>query len=47
MNRHVATGFLGKLGGLGRDSEFSVATETGWPCVATENVMSRQGLGCY
>ena len=29
MNCYVATGFLGKLGGLGREREFSVATETG------------------
>ena len=34
MNRHVATRFLGKGASLGHEREFSVATETNWPCVA-------------
>ena len=35
MNYHVATGFLGKGVSLGRNREFSIVTETVWPCVTT------------
>ena len=40
---HVATGFLGRQGGLGRDRDFSIAIESCWPRVATGKATSRHG----
>ena len=41
---YVATGFPVRQGGLGRDREFSVATESCWPFIATGMGLELSGL---